>query len=203
MPATTRTVAAPITISIVPEPPGTAGAVCAGGLAVCQPNNCCGVSPCRRATAVTFSPSAQLSATIRAFCSAVHARRRPVPVSASSRCTGSGLDLCKSSVSDTCLARVIQHADIRASRLARQRGRKTPLTLVLDGPVNGLSFKAKTLTRWPGVTSDVSGNNAVAMEMNIQPDEKAAFTGDYVGFGAILGLVIIRLAQHVSAAKQL
>ena len=32
----------------------------------------------------------------------VHARRRPVPVNTSTRCTGSGLDLCESSVSDTC-----------------------------------------------------------------------------------------------------
>jgi hypothetical protein len=73
----------------------------------------------------------------------------------------------------------------------------------LDRPVNGLWFKAKTLIRWPGVTSDFSGNDAVAMEMNIQPDNRTAFTGDYVGFGAILGLVIIGLAQHVSPARQL
>jgi hypothetical protein len=66
-----------------------------------------------------------------------------------------------------------------------------------------MDYGSKTLTRWSGVTSDVSGNNAVAIEMNIQPGNKTAFTGDYVGFGAILGLVIIRLAQHVSSAKQL
>ena len=50
---------------------------------------------------------------------------------------------------------------------------------------------------------DFFGNNALAMKMNIQPDNKTAFTGDYVGFCAILGLVIIWLAQHVSPANQL
>src|SRR5262249_26994009 len=40
-------------------------------------------------------------ATIPAFCSAVHVRRRPVPVNTSSRRAGSALDLDKSSVSDT------------------------------------------------------------------------------------------------------
>ena len=76
-------------------------------------------------------------------------------------------------------------------------------TVVLDRPVNGLWAKAKTLIRWPGVTSGVSGVDAVAMEMSIQPDNRTDFTGDYVGFGAILGLVIIRLAQHGSPARQL
>jgi len=50
---------------------------------------------------------------------------------------------------------------------------------------------------------DFFGSNALAMKMNIQPDNKTAFTGDYVGFGAILGLVTIWLAQHVSPANQL
>src|SRR5262245_53678514 len=39
---------------------------------------------------------------IRAFCPALQARRRPAPVNTSSRRTGSGLDLGKSSVSDMC-----------------------------------------------------------------------------------------------------
>src|SRR5262245_7510370 len=39
---------------------------------------------------------------IRAFCPALQARRRPAPVNTSSRHTGSGLDLGKSSVSDMC-----------------------------------------------------------------------------------------------------
>jgi hypothetical protein len=47
-----------------------------------------------------------------------------------------------------------------------------------------------------GVTSDFSGKNAVAMKMNIRPDEKTAFTGDYVGFGATLRLVIMWLAKR-------
>lgn len=70
-------------------------------------NNCCGVSPCRRATSQTVVPSAWLSATICAFCSAVHERRRPAPVNTSSRRTGSVLDLSKSSVSDMCLTPLV------------------------------------------------------------------------------------------------
>jgi hypothetical protein len=41
--------------------------------------------------------------TIRVFCCAVQVRRRPAPLKTSKRRTGSGLDLSKSSVSDTCL----------------------------------------------------------------------------------------------------
>ena len=37
------------------------------------------------------------------LCSALHVRRRPAPVNTSNRRTASGLDLGKSSVSDTCL----------------------------------------------------------------------------------------------------
>ncbi len=132
IPGATRTVAAPITISISEAPPQCSAAIgideqarpvststganvtrrsplAAPCRSACrrQPNNCCGVSPCRRATADTVSPPRQLSATISAFCSAVQARRRPVPVNTSSRRTGSpsGLDLCKSSVSGMCPTR--------------------------------------------------------------------------------------------------
>jgi hypothetical protein len=35
-----------------------------------HPNNCCGVNPCRRATALTDAPISSHSATICAFCSA-------------------------------------------------------------------------------------------------------------------------------------
>jgi hypothetical protein len=35
-----------------------------------DPNNCCGVNPCRRATALTDAPISSHSATICAFCSA-------------------------------------------------------------------------------------------------------------------------------------
>src|SRR5260221_10489007 len=59
---------------------------------------------------------------IHPFCSALQARRRPVPVNTSSRRTGSGLDLGKSSVSDTCLTRSIQRADIRPSAPDVKRG---------------------------------------------------------------------------------
>jgi hypothetical protein len=91
-------VAAPITISITADPLGRADAIVASdhGRAAStitganakplslpaasarrraarrHPNNCCGVNPCRRATAHTDSPLSPISATIRAFCSAVH-----------------------------------------------------------------------------------------------------------------------------------
>src|SRR5260370_3171274 len=66
---------------------------------------------------------------IHPFCSALQARRRPVPVNTSSRRTGSGLDLGKSSVSDTCLTRSIQRADIRPSAPDVKRGVRRPLTM--------------------------------------------------------------------------
>src|SRR5258706_6403208 len=66
---------------------------------------------------------------IHPFCSALQARRRPVPVNTSSRRTGSGLDLGKSSVSDTCLTRSIQRADIRPSAPDVKRGVRRPLTI--------------------------------------------------------------------------
>ena len=51
-----------------------------------QPNNCCGCSCChRRATSETRAPGTNVSATIRAFSSADHRRRRPGPVSSSNR----------------------------------------------------------------------------------------------------------------------
>jgi len=52
-----------------------------------------------------FVPLSSLSATIRAFSSGAQTRLRPDPVKISSRRTGSPFDLCKSSVSDTCLTR--------------------------------------------------------------------------------------------------
>jgi hypothetical protein len=63
--------------------------------------------------------------------------------------------------------------------------------------------QSQDIDQTAGVTSDFSANDAVAMETNIQPDNRTAFTGDYVGFGAILGLVIIGLAQHGSLARRL
>ena len=66
---------------------------------------------------------------IRAFSSAAHARRRPVPVNTSTLRTGFGLDLGKSSVSDTCPTRSIQQADIHSSASRTKRGVKRPLTL--------------------------------------------------------------------------
>jgi len=68
-----------------------------------QANTCCGESPRRRATALTVSPASQLFATIRAFSSGSHSRRRPEPVNISSRRTGSSsLDLSASSVIVMC-----------------------------------------------------------------------------------------------------
>jgi hypothetical protein len=42
-----------------------------------HPNNCRGVNPCRRATALTDAPISSNSATICAFCSGVQVRRHP------------------------------------------------------------------------------------------------------------------------------
>ncbi len=61
--------------------------------------------------------------------SAVQVRRRPAPVNTSSRRTGSSLDLGKSSVSDTCLTRSTQRADIRRSAPGVERAGERPLTL--------------------------------------------------------------------------
>jgi hypothetical protein len=53
-----------------------------------QPNNCCGESPWRLATAQTESPLASISATIRTLSSLLHFRPRPAPVKTSSRRAG-------------------------------------------------------------------------------------------------------------------
>jgi hypothetical protein len=50
-----------------------------------QLNNCWGLSRCRRSTLETIAPSAMLSATRSAFSSAVHFRRRSMPVITSTR----------------------------------------------------------------------------------------------------------------------
>ena len=52
-----------------------------------QPNTCCGVSPCRRATSETTAPGTSVSSMIRALSSSENRRRRPVPVITSSRRT--------------------------------------------------------------------------------------------------------------------
>ena len=59
-----------------------------------HPNNCCGERPWPRATEQTDASLAVLSATIRAFSSALQLRRRPVPVNTSIRRTGSVIALC-------------------------------------------------------------------------------------------------------------
>ena len=65
------------------------------------------------------------------FCSAVQARRRTAPVNTSSRRTGSGsgLDLCKSSVSDTRPTLSIQRLDIRRSAPGVECGVQRSLTV--------------------------------------------------------------------------
>ena len=74
---------------------------------------------------------------IAAFCSGVHARLRPDPVKISSRRTGSPFDLCKSSVSDTCLTRfrlkrrqTIAHSPTHLK--VRSKGRLRSSQLKLD-----------------------------------------------------------------------
>src|SRR5581483_2032010 len=155
VPGGTRTVAAPIMISIADELPEWLGAIgtAARDRDLCkttdakvirlspvrarcasrrQVNNCCGVSPCRRATALTVSPGSYVSATISAFCSGGQPRRRPVPVNTSTRRTGSGsltpLGLSKSSVSDMCPSPLESGQDIRRSAHRREGGAEEPLT---------------------------------------------------------------------------
>ena len=49
---------------------------------------CAGVKPCVRANPLTLVPGVRLSATIRAFSSALQLRRRPAPVKISTRRAG-------------------------------------------------------------------------------------------------------------------
>ena len=94
-----------------------------------QPNNCCGVSPCRRATTDTDAPASSVSSTIRALSSTVQRRRPPAPVINSMRRTGcsgssvgSSLDTSRSPFS---------HQDQHHHRSGpRQKGGlRTPLTM--------------------------------------------------------------------------
>jgi hypothetical protein len=52
-----------------------------------QANNCCGLSPLRRATSETLAPRSRLSTTMRALSARDHRRRRPEPVISSIRRT--------------------------------------------------------------------------------------------------------------------
>jgi hypothetical protein len=110
----TRTIAAPMTISIIAlplpavppfSPSTTTGANMGGSVRSAaalwrasrrQPNTCRGVAPCRRAICETTAPDANVSCTMRAFCSRDHARRRPAPVITSSRRTAFGSSLSSS-----------------------------------------------------------------------------------------------------------
>ncbi len=145
-----RTVNAPTTTSIagVAWRSGCDGAATTidansnpSALAICTPpcsafrrqaNSCCAVSPCRRATALTVAPSAQLSATICAFCSIVQERRHPVPVKTSNRQTGSALDISISSVSDMCSTPLLQTEGV--CRIGpRLGGRSTNIAYIAHG----------------------------------------------------------------------
>jgi len=79
----------------ISETAGTNTGVSAPTARACrrQVKSCCAVSPCRRATAHSVSPSTELSAMILAFSSGDQFRRRPAPVNTSIRCAGSGIGL--------------------------------------------------------------------------------------------------------------
>ena len=140
----TRTVIAPMTISIAnaPEPAdGRASLARDGAPSTTTDANAAPSSPVPAATRwrasrpqvkellrrqvvpLRYNGYQLLSSTnladIRAFCSAGHLRRRPAPVNTSSRRTGS--DLGKSSVSDTCPT--AHHQAVGQSRLKRRQGR--------------------------------------------------------------------------------
>src|SRR6266436_3749260 len=100
-----------------------------------QPNSCCGLSPCRRATSDTLAPGLRLSTTMRALSSSDHRRRRPVPVISSMRRTdvtassppSSGLlsSVCSSVWSNRSLMARHQATD----RASPECGAGAPLTL--------------------------------------------------------------------------
>ena len=92
-----------------------------------QPTNCCGESPCHRATAEAESPLAMISATIRALSSALHVRRRPAPVNTSSRRTG--LVIALSTVSILSLT-VYRNHQTRRSGHHQEGDLGTPLTIL-------------------------------------------------------------------------
>jgi hypothetical protein len=90
----TRNVAPPYSISIAAELTIT-DAKLSRSLAIAdrpracqrQVNNCGGIRPCRRATALDDSVQPILSASIAAFCSVLNVRRRPAPVKISTAVT--------------------------------------------------------------------------------------------------------------------
>ena len=93
-----------------------------------QPNNCCGESPCRRATAQTELFAHHAPATIRALSSGVQLRRRPAPVNSSTRRTGSVIALRSASILNPtvkCSPKITDHPQIRKvgpkQRLSRKR----------------------------------------------------------------------------------
>jgi len=96
-----------------------------------QPNNCCGLSPCRRATSDTLAPGFRLSTTMRALSSADHCRRRPVPVISSIRRTvvTPPSALSAGLLSSVCSNRSLIARHQATTRARPKRGVGVPLTL--------------------------------------------------------------------------
>ncbi len=120
-------------------------------------NNCCGVSPWRRATADTTAPGASVSSRIRARSSAVQRRRPIAPLITSKRRTSpSGSSLWSSP--DT---RRSSNRD-RQTALSRQTYEGAPRTTLTLGqaPTDHIRLEAplrRTLSIFPLASSGISG----------------------------------------------
>ena len=96
-------------------------------------NNCWGLSPWRRATSDTLTPSSRLSTTMRALSSLDHRRRRPAPVISSIRRTAVALPSRRSALLSSLRSSVMSKSSLMGRHYATTRtlpkcGNERPLT---------------------------------------------------------------------------
>jgi hypothetical protein len=99
-----------------------------------HPNNCCGLSPWRRATSDTLTPPARLSTTMRALSSLDHRRRRPMPVISSIRRTSETPPPAPAALLPSLRSSVMSKSSLMdrhyaTTRTPPKRGNEAPLSL--------------------------------------------------------------------------
>src|SRR6266404_5952250 len=97
-------------------------------------NNCCGLSPWRRATSDTLTPPVRLSTTMRALSSLDHRRRRPMPVISSIRRTSETPPPAPAALLSSLRSSLMSKSSLMGRHYATtptppKRGNEAPLTM--------------------------------------------------------------------------
>lgn len=112
---------------------------------------------CRRATADTLAPGAKLSATIAAFTSVDQRRRRPVPVTISTRRSVSAplFEIRRMPILIAILTTVLRDSDLATNHSARSSSR--PDQPLARGPCMTLTFNRHHESDGGAVLHDAKG----------------------------------------------